>query len=211
MKVIFHGFKFGLLLQIAIGPVCFYIFQLGAMHGFLVAMTGVLAAFLLDALFVLGAIKGIAALLESKKMQTFLKYFGFIVLTIFGLNMILSQFNISFLPALNAQNISGSHNAFIKTAIITISNPLTIIFWAGVFSAKILEGNLGHREVYYFGLGAVLATLSFLSLIALLGSFSVTFLPNQAVKVLNIFVGCILIFFGFKILMKKYISIKSTS
>ena len=137
MKVIFNGFKFGLLLQIAVGPVCFFILQLATVNGFLVAFTGVIAVFLLDALFVLGAIKGIAALLESKKMQAFLKYFGFIVLTIFGLNMILSQFNISFLPVLNTQNISGSHNAFIKTAIITISNPLTIIFWAGVFSAKI--------------------------------------------------------------------------
>lgn len=202
--MIFDGFKFGLLLQIAIGPVCLLIFQLAAMNGFFVAMTGVLAAFLIDSLFILGAIKGIAALLESRRMQTILKYFGSSILMVFGLSTILSQFNINFLPALSLQNVSGAHNAFIKTAIITISNPLTIIFWAGVFSAKIIENNLNKREVYFFGLGAVLSTLIFLSSIALIGSFSRTFLPDKMIRILNICVGFLLIYFGFKILTKKY-------
>jgi len=202
--MIFKGFKFGLLLQIAIGPVCFFIFQLAVINGFFVAMIGILAVFIVDILFIFGAIKGIAALLESRKMQTVLKYFGSFILMIFGLSSILNQFDINFLPTLSAQNVSGAHNAFIQAAIITISNPLTIIFWAGVFSAKITEDNLGKMEMYYFGMGAVLATFSFLFIIALIGSFSMTFLPTQVIRVLNICVGFILIFFGFKILMKKY-------
>ena len=203
---IFKGFKFGLLLQIAIGPVCFFIFQLAVINGFFVAMIGILAVAIVDGLFIFGAIKGIAALLESRKMQTVLKYFGSFILMIFGLSTILSQFDINFLPALNAQNVSGAHNAFIQAAIITVSNPLTIIFWAGVFSAKILEENLGQQEVYFFGFGAVLTTLSFLSFIALIGTFSMTFLSAIAIQALNIFVGCILIYFGIRILMKKYVA-----
>lgn len=206
--MIFKGFKFGLLLQIAIGPVCFFIFQLAVINGFFVAMIGILAVFIVDSLFIFGAIKGIAALLESRKMQTVLKYFGSFILMIFGLSSILNQFDINFLPTLSAQNVSGAHNAFIQAAIITISNPLTIIFWAGVFSAKITEDNLGKMEMYYFGMGAVLATFSFLFIIALIGSFSMTFLPTQVIRVLNICVGFILIFFGFKILMKKYTKVE---
>jgi len=182
----------------------FFIFQLAVINGFFVAMIGILAVFIVDSLFIFGAIKGIAALLESRKMQTVLKYFGSFILMIFGLSSILNQFDINFLPTLSAQNVSGTHNAFIQAAIITISNPLTIIFWAGVFSAKITEDNLGKMEMYYFGMGAVLATFSFLFIIALIGSFSMTFLPTQVIRVLNICVGFILIFFGFNILMKKY-------
>ncbi len=182
----------------------FFIFQLAVINGFFVAMIGILAVFIVDSLFIFGAIKGIAALLESRKMQTVLKYFGSFILMIFGLSSILNQFDINFLPTLSAQNVSGAHNAFIQAAIITISNPLTIIFWAGVFSAKITEDNLGKMEMYYFGMGAVLATFSFLFIIALIGSFSMTFLPTQVIRVLNICVGFILIFFGFNILMKKY-------
>lgn len=208
-SVIFNGYKFGMLLQIAIGPVCFYIFKLATMNGFLIAMTGVMSAFLLDTLFVLGAIKGIAVLLESRRMQNLIKYFGSLVLLIFGIISILSQFDIHFLPALVEQNVSSANNAFIQTAIITLSNPLTIIFWAGVFSAKISEGNLGSKDVYIFGLGAVLATLSFLSLIALTGSYTTTFLSPQAIKIINILVGFILMYFGFKILMKKYVIAKN--
>ena len=176
------------------------------MNGFFVAMIGVMAAFLLDALFVLGAIKGIAVILSSKKMQTLLKYFGSFILMIFGLSTILSLTEINFLPALNAQHATGAHNAFIQTASITISNPLTIIFWAGVFSAKILQEDLDRQDVYFFGFGAVLATLSFLSLIALIGTFSMIFLPAIAIQALNIFVGCILIYFGIRILMKKVVA-----
>jgi len=66
--MIFKGFKFGLLLQIAIGPVCLFIFQLAVINGFFVAMIGILAVFIVDSLFIFGAIKGIAALLESRKM-----------------------------------------------------------------------------------------------------------------------------------------------
>ena len=186
----------------------FFIFQLAVINGFFVAMIGILAVFIVDSLFIFGAIKGIAALLESRKMQTVLKYFGSFILMIFGLSSILNQFDINFLPTLSAQNVSGTHNAFIQAAIITISNPLTIIFWAGVFSAKITEDNLGKMEMYYFGMGAVLATFSFLFIIALIGSFSMTFLPTQVIRVLNICVGFILIFFGFKILMKKYTKVE---
>jgi len=203
LSEIYRGFKFGLLLQIAIGPVCFFIFQLGAMNNFLVGMSGVLAAVLMDSLFVFGAIKGMAVLLESKKTQATLKYLGCLILILFGMSTVLTQFDINFLPVFNIQNSIGSQNAFLKTALITISNPLTIIFWAGVFSTKIAEENMRKQEAYYFGTGAILATLCFLSSIAFMGSLSMSFLPDQMIKILNIFVGLILIYFGTKIFLKK--------
>ena len=47
-KEIFRGFKFGMILQIAIGPICIFIFQTACKYGFFMGEMGVLAAVLVD-------------------------------------------------------------------------------------------------------------------------------------------------------------------
>jgi len=194
--VIYKGFKFGIILQLAIGPVCLFIFQLAAMKGFFIGVTAVLGVVLVDGVFILAAIKGVGAFLESQQMKTRLKVFGGLVLIIFGFSTILGQFGINFIPSLSLQSTSQSSSGFLKAVILTVSNPLTIIFWAGVFSTKIIEENMKDKDVYYFGLGAALSTLLFLTITALAGNFTMMFLSRKLVHFLNILVGVILIYFG---------------
>lgn len=40
--MLIKGFKFGMLLQLAVGPICLFIFQLASVNGFLIAERGVL-------------------------------------------------------------------------------------------------------------------------------------------------------------------------
>lgn len=47
-KEIFRGFKFGMILQIAIGPICIFIFQTACKYGFFIGEMGVLDAVLVD-------------------------------------------------------------------------------------------------------------------------------------------------------------------
>ena len=47
-KEIFRGFKFGMILQIAIGPICIFIFQTACKYGFFMGEMGVLDAVLVD-------------------------------------------------------------------------------------------------------------------------------------------------------------------
>lgn len=37
---LFDGFKFGIMLQIAVGPVCFFIFQISISQGLIPALLG---------------------------------------------------------------------------------------------------------------------------------------------------------------------------
>lgn len=194
--MIYKGFKFGIILQLAIGPVCLFIFQLSAMKGFFIGLTAVFGVTLVDGAFILAAIKGVGSLLESQKMKARLKVFGGLVLIIFGLSTILGQFDINFIPSLSLQSTSESSSGFFKAVILTVSNPLTIIFWAGVFSTKIIEENMKDKDVYYFGLGAVLSTFFFLTIITLVGNFTMMFLSRKLIHLLNIIVGIILIYFG---------------
>ena len=47
-KEIFRGFKFGMILQIAIGPICIFIFQTACKYGFFMGEMGLLDAVLVD-------------------------------------------------------------------------------------------------------------------------------------------------------------------
>ncbi|MFZ5965668.1 MAG: LysE family translocator [Bacillota bacterium] len=201
--MVFKGFTFGMLLQFAIGPICIFIFQTASLRGFYIAETGVLGVVLIDGLYILAGILGIASIIERKKMKSSLKIFGAAILFVFGLSTVLNQFNISFLPSLSVQNMSDSNSVFFHAIILTASSPLTIIFWAGVFSTKIAEENMKRNDVYAFGFGALMSTMFFLTLIALAGSFSKTFFPSYVIQIMNLMVGVLLIYFGIRMVIKK--------
>lgn len=198
---VFKGFKFGMLLQFAIGPVCLYIFQTASNNGFCSAESGVLGVALMDGLFIFAAILGIASIIEKNNIKNALKIFGAFVLFLFGISTILNQFNINFLPGLSLQ--SNGSNSFIKAAILTASSPLTILFWAGVFSAKISSEGMEKKDMYYFGIGALLSTLFFLTLISIFGAVIKGVITIQIIKILNLLVGFLLFYFGFRMLIKK--------
>ncbi len=197
-----QGFKFGMMLQFAIGPVCIFIFQTASLKGFFSAEAGVLGVALMDGIFITAAVLGIGSLMEKNNVKTVLKLFGSCILLIFGTSIILNQFGIGFLPAFSFQS-SESSNAFVKAMILTASSPLTIIFWAGVFSAKIAEEGMGKKDINYFGFGALISTLFFLTLISLLGTFIKGLLSYNVIKILNIAVGILLIYFSIRMLKKK--------
>ncbi|AKA68811.1 LysE family translocator [Clostridium scatologenes] len=201
--MIFKGFKFGMLLQFAIGPVCIFIFQIASSKGFYTAETGVLGATLIDGLFIFAAIIGISSIIERQNIKLTLKIFGAVVLFIFGLSTILNQFNVNFLPSLSIQNTINTNNVFFHSLIITASNPLTIVFWSGVFLSKITEENMKKTDIYLFAFGALLSTMFFLTLISLTGNFANTFLSVSIIQTLNIIVGFLLIYFSIKMFLKK--------
>lgn len=202
--MVLKGFKFGILLQIAIGPVCLFIFQTATALGFLSAITGVLGVIIIDGLFILAAILGIGTLLDTyNNVRKPIQYFGAIVLIIFGLSNIMGVIGISIIPSMNFLAKQSVDSVFLKTLILTLSNPLTILFWAGVFSTKIVEEHMNKSHMYLFGLGAILSTTLFLTLISVLGHFTNVFLSSTILDYLYIMVGIILIAFGIKTATKK--------
>lgn len=197
--MILKGFRFGMLLQIAVGPVCLFILNTSIAKGFAEAMSGVAAVSLVDALFILAAILGVAAILEkNKSAKVFFKYFGALVLILFGVQTVLGVFGISILPDIDMFKNDGAGTTFFTVLFLTISNPLTIMFWAGVFSSRIVEDGMNRRDMYLFGAGAVMSTLSFMTFVSLLGSGLGIFVPVALMSVLNFVVGAVLIGFGFK-------------
>jgi threonine/homoserine/homoserine lactone efflux protein len=202
--MLLKGFRFGMLLQLAVGPVCLFIFQTALLKGFWGAVTGVAGVALIDALFIFAAISGIGALLKSSDRQKRLSSVGAVVVILFGVNAILGSFDIRLLPNLKLVTGLESTQVFYQAVLLTLSNPLTILFWAGVFSAKMAEDNMNRGELYLFGLGAVFSTGLFLTLLAAGAGFAGKWLTPPTIEILNGLVGTVLVALGVKILIRTY-------
>ena len=155
----------------------------------------------MDAFYITLASLGASKLLGNKKIEKIVKILGAIVLIIFGLNIILGVFGINIIPGLNLK--PNSSNAFIQGIVLTLSNPITIVFWGSVLTTKIVEENFRKKELIVFSTGLVSSTLLFLTIIAILGTILSNFIPDIISKTLNIAVGIIIICFGIKLLLKK--------
>lgn len=201
--MIWKGFRFGMFLQIAVGPICLFIFQTAATSGFFAAETGVLGAAIIDGLYILAAIFGLGKVLNTyPKMKEIIRYFGAAVLVLFGLSNIVGVFGFSIIPSLDFHAEQSMEIIFVKTLVLTLSNPLTILFWAGVLSTKLVEEDMKQKDMYSFGIGAVLSTIFFLTIISILGTFLFIFLEPVVLKGLNVIVGIVLVAFGIRTAVK---------
>jgi threonine/homoserine/homoserine lactone efflux protein len=201
--MILKGFRFGMLLQLAVGPMCLMVFNTSATYGFIYSISLIVAIALIDALYIGLSCIGTASIIDKTEIKTFIKIGGCIVLILFGLNTISGVFKISFLPNIGLFSEVTSQNLFVQGLLLTASNPLTILFWSGMFSAQMIENHWSQKQLLFFAVGCVLSTLFFLSCVALLGSFLNDFLPLLFVQILNILVGVFLIYFGIRLLLRK--------
>lgn len=193
------GFKFGMLLQLAIGPMCLFVFQTAATTGFWSAEAAVVGTAVVDSSEILLAILGVGLLLQKKQVaKRFLKWFGVFVLLLFGVSSMLGAFGISFLPQLQLfQSGAEEGEVFARAVLLALSDPLTIVFWSGVFSAKITEESFSKAQLWPFAAGCVSATLFFLSFVSLLGSFTEMFVPPFLISCCNFAVGAGMVWFAY--------------
>lgn len=201
--MIWKGLKFGMLLQLAVGPMCLMVFNTSATQGALYGLCLVAAIAFVDALYIALSCAGVAAVLHRARIKTAVQLLGAFVLMLFGANLAAGALGFPLLPQVALFSQVTGQGLFIQGVLLTASNPLTILFWGGVLSAQVAENGWDKRELIFFALGCVLATLLFLTAVALLAGIFGRFLPRMAIRMLNVSVGALLIFFGAKILWKR--------
>lgn len=195
MSVFINGLTTGLVLQLAIGPVFFFIINLALQRSFYDGLVAVAAVTLADYFYISLAIIGIGKLLEKNKVK---KYFGIIssvVLVIFGLVIIKGVLDENISAASTIQSVSLLAS-FSATFFLTISSPMTIVWYTSLFSAKAVEYNYTKRELLFFGLAAGLATFIFMGSSVILFSLIKKTVPILIIQILNALVGGLLIAYG---------------
>ncbi|MDD2992589.1 MAG: hypothetical protein PWQ08_277 [Clostridiales bacterium] len=194
--IYWKGLRFGLLLQLAVGPVCLFVFSSATRYGTTTALAAVLGVALVDAAEMALAAAGAGRLLQkSEKVKRAAAITGAAVLAVFGFFMVTGALGGPLLPAVQLFSPNGG-NLFWQAVLLTAANPLTIVFWGGVFTSELAQQKLTAGSLLRFCAGCICATLFFLSAVALLGGVLDTLLPAIITTILNALVGGVLVVLG---------------
>lgn len=195
MKEFRNGLLTGLTLQLAIGPVFFFIINLTLQKTILDGFAGVLAVTLVDYIYISLSIFGIGKLLEHKKVKEIFGVISSLVLIVFGALILKGVIDgvTSNTALATTVNIFTS---FTSVFFLTISSPMTIVFFTSLFTAKAVEHNYSKKELLLFGLGTGFATLLFMGSSVTLFSLIKGVVPVILIKILNGTVGGLLIGYG---------------
>jgi threonine/homoserine/homoserine lactone efflux protein len=204
LSIMLDGFIVGLLLQVAIGPVFVFILNISMQKTVLDGWFAVAAVTLVDYLYIALAILGVGKLLEKPRVKTVLGILSSLVLVLFGAMMILSATKTAVNASSDAVVTSTYLASFLSAFLLTISSPLTIVFWTSLFATKAIEKGYSKKELVPFGFAAGLATLVFLCLSVTLLSLIKASIPMIVIRILNVIVGALLITYGIIRLVKTY-------
>lgn len=193
-KIFGNGLATGLILQLAIGPVFFFIINLVLQRTFWDGLAGVFAVTLVDYFYITLAIVGIGKLLERKKLNKIFGIISSIVLIIFGLIIIKGITNGISNPM--DSTTTSLLSSFLSVLILTISSPMTIVFFTSIFTAKAMEYNYSKKELRLFGIGTGFATFLFIGSSVVLFSLIKGTVPTLIIQIANLVVGCLLIGYG---------------
>ncbi|MEK7072421.1 MAG: LysE family transporter [Patescibacteria group bacterium] len=194
-KIFTNGLTTGLFLQLAIGPVFFFIINLALQKTIYDGLIAVLAVTLVDYFYITLSVVGIGKVLENKKTKNVFGIVSSIVLIIFGIVILKGVLGggLSTVVEIDSKNLISS---FMSAFILTISNPMTILFFTGIFTAKVVEYNYTKKNLYIFGFSVGLATMIFMGISVILFSLLKETIPTTLIQILNVIVGVVLIGYG---------------
>jgi threonine/homoserine/homoserine lactone efflux protein len=194
-KIFKHGLATGLLLQLAIGPVFFYIMNLTLQRSIADGFIAVVTVTVVDYLYITLSVAGIGKLLEKNCAKTIFGCISSIVLMVFGA-MIIRGIAANGQSSIKPVESVSLLSSFFSVFFLTITNPITIVFFASIFTAKAVEHSYTKRDLYIFGGSVGSATFIFLGFSVIIFSLIKQHVSPTLVQVLNLFVGIVLVGYG---------------
>lgn len=194
MKPFRNGVLTGLALQIAIGPVFFYIMNLNLQKTIFDGLIGSVGVMLGDYFYIALSILGVSKILENKKVERVFAVASSIVLAILGIWMISKGLH-TFTTSVNAMTPS-LFSSFITCLFLTISGPISMVLFTSIFTARAAEFNYTEKDLVKFGVGVGLATGIFMASSSVVFSIVKGTIPILLIQIMNIIVGCVLIGYG---------------
>ena len=185
----------GLSMAAPIGPINAAQIDRGIRNGFMHAWLLGIGAVLADVIYMLVVYIGVVNFLEAPLVQLFLWVFGCFVLVYSGFESIKNAGKINLLYTRNKEPLTKS---FISGFLMSISNPLTILFWLGIYGsilAKTVNAyETGHLVLYSSGIfiGILLWDIT----MAGVSSSFRNFLTSRLLVIISLLSGLSLIGFG---------------
>jgi threonine/homoserine/homoserine lactone efflux protein len=194
----FAGYLFGLAFQLGIGPVSLAVIHNALNAGWLSSWVMVCGVALTDGFYIALSIMGIAAIMQIPGLQLWFGFGGALVLIYFGIRAWRRPVGSSDPLTLRR----GMVQNFLYGIGITLTNPLTILFWSGTFGQWVLDGKFAARiDLLVFGSGCVAATLTALTFLALFAGQAKRYLSPTVLRWVNRASGLFLIGFAVRMMI----------
>jgi L-lysine exporter family protein LysE/ArgO len=136
MNVFLSYILLGLSLAAPIGPINAAQIDRGIRNGFMHSWLIGVGAVIADGVYMLIVYIGVVSFLKTEFMQTFLWLFGFFVLSYTGIEAILNAGKVHLSEYRGKEPLLKS---FLTGFLMSISNPLTILFWLGIYGSVLAK------------------------------------------------------------------------
>jgi L-lysine exporter family protein LysE/ArgO len=185
----------GFSLAAPIGPVNAAQMDKGIKSGFFHSWLLGLGALSADIVYMLAVYMGVVSFLETPFMQTFLWLFGFFVLTYTGIETIIGAGKI--VIRTGKQSESGL-KSFLSGFFMSISNPLTILFWLGIYGSVLAKTATTYEtsELVLYSLAIILGLVIWDITMAFISSSFKKLLTNRLLTVISYLSGLSLVGFA---------------
>ncbi|SHG18641.1 LysE family transporter [Ornithinibacillus halophilus] len=195
MSVFLSYIFLGLSLAAPIGPVNAAQLDRGIKGGFFPAWFVGLGAITADAIYMLIVYLGVVHVIDTPFIKTFLWLFGGFVLIYTGIESMVSSKKLT----TNQNRLSEPlHKSFFAGFIMSITNPLTILFWLGIYGSVLANtaSTYGYEALLLYSIAIFIGLLTWDVFMAALSSSFRKVLNIKLLRAITIFSGLALIGFG---------------
>jgi L-lysine exporter family protein LysE/ArgO len=195
LGVFFSYVLLGLSLAAPIGPVNAAQMDKGIKHGFLHAWVLGLGSVIADIFYMLLVFLGFSQFIEIPIVKLFLWLFGFFVLVYTGVEGLLNAGKIVHSKGTRDASLSKS---FFTGFFMSISNPLTILFWLGIYGSVLAKTATMYEntELLYFSSAIILGLVIWDICMAAVASSFRKLLTTKILTIITLISSLSLIGFG---------------
>lgn len=195
MNIFLSYILLGLSLAAPIGPINAAQIDRGIRNGFLHSWFIGIGAVLADGIYMLIVYIGVVRFLETELMQTFLWLFGCFVLVYTGVETMMNAGKVHLQYARSKEPLVKS---FITGFFMSISNPLTILFWLGIYGSVLAKTAASYEssQLILYSSAIFIGLLIWDITMAGVASSFRKYLTNKLLVVISLLSGLSLIGFG---------------
>ncbi|MFC0477905.1 LysE family transporter [Robertmurraya beringensis] len=195
MGVFFSYVLLGVSLAAPIGPINAAQMDKSIKHGFLNAWVLGLGSVIADIIYMLLVFLGFSQFIEIPIVKMFLWLFGFFVLVYTGVEGLIGAGKI---VLSNGNRDASLSKSFFTGFFMSISNPLTILFWLGIYGSVLAKTATmyEHTELLYFSSAIILGLVIWDVCMATVASSFRKLLTTKLLTIITIISSISLIGFG---------------
>lgn len=195
MSVFISYILLGLTLAAPIGPINAAQIDRGIRHGFWHSWLIGVGAMAADVIYMLIVYVGVVNFIDTPFVKTFLLSFGCFVLLYTGIETIMKASEVTLDQRRKNEPLIRS---FMSGFFMSISNPLTILFWLGIYGSVLARtaASYGHKQLIIYSTAILIGLLIWDLTMASIASTFKRFLTSGLVIFISVLSGLSLIGFG---------------